>query len=154
MQRVKNTWSIGTRWSVFKCSDIYVVFQTAIFLMLFVKNNKTSWGIDGRTSNCLSIDLRHTKTIENINVWKWTEARAMKNESSRAAVVKTNSSGARAVLMNRRALEPELCHFYGSSVCNIVLTENHQQYMQRKYESRIPWYRPPCYFCNHAQMIG
>jgi len=38
----------------FKCSDTYVVLQTAIFLILFVVNNKRSSGIDGRTSDCLS----------------------------------------------------------------------------------------------------
>jgi len=41
-------------WSVFKCSDINVVFQTAIFLILVVRNNKESSGIDGKTSDCLS----------------------------------------------------------------------------------------------------
>jgi len=47
----------------------------------------------------LCVNLSHTKTIENINVWKrteaWTEAGAMKKESSRA--------GAGAMLMKRRA---------------------------------------------------
>jgi len=42
------------RRSVFKCSDINLVFQTAIFLILVVRNNKTSPGIDGKTSDCLS----------------------------------------------------------------------------------------------------
>jgi len=44
---------------------------------------------------------------------------AMKEESSGAGttVMKTNSSGAGAgaTFMNRRAPEPELCHFYDGS---------------------------------------
>jgi len=43
----------------------------------------------------------------------------MKKESSRvvATVMKTHNSGARAgaTFSNRRAPEPELCHFYNSS---------------------------------------
>jgi len=54
MQVVQNTWSVGTAWSVFKCSGTNVVFQTAIFLILVVRNNKTSPEIDGKTSDCLS----------------------------------------------------------------------------------------------------
>jgi len=53
MQRVQNTWSIGTG-LCFKCSDTNVVFQTAIFLIPVVRNNKRSSGIDGKTSDCLS----------------------------------------------------------------------------------------------------
>jgi len=34
--------------------DTNVVFQTVIFLILVVKNNKRSSGIDGKTSDCLS----------------------------------------------------------------------------------------------------
>jgi len=41
-------------WSVFKCSDTNVVFQTAIFLILVVRNNKRSPGIEGKTRDCLS----------------------------------------------------------------------------------------------------
>jgi len=57
--------------------------------------------------------LRHTKTIENINVWKQTEAEAgaMKKESSGAGAMKTKSSGAGVMFMKRKAPEPELCHF-------------------------------------------
>ena len=51
MQRVQNTWLIGT--GLRKCSDINVVVQTAIFLILVVRNNKTSSGIDGKTRDCL-----------------------------------------------------------------------------------------------------
>jgi len=40
-------------WSVFKCSDTNLVFQTAILLTLVVRNNKRSSGIDGKTSDCL-----------------------------------------------------------------------------------------------------
>jgi len=39
---------------MFKCSDTNVVFQAAIFLILVARNNKTSSGIDGKTSDCLS----------------------------------------------------------------------------------------------------
>jgi len=42
IQRVQNTWSVGTAWSVFKCSHTNVVFQTAIFLILVVRSNKCS----------------------------------------------------------------------------------------------------------------
>jgi len=41
-------------WSVFKFLDTNVVFQTAIFLVLVVWNNKRSSGIDGKASDCLS----------------------------------------------------------------------------------------------------
>jgi len=41
-------------WSVFKCSDTNVVFQTAIFLIMVVRNNKRYSGIKGKTSDCLS----------------------------------------------------------------------------------------------------
>jgi len=45
--------------------------------------------------------LRHTKTIEIINVWKRTEAGAMKKKSSGAGapLMKTNNSGAGAGAM-------------------------------------------------------
>jgi len=39
---------------VFKCSDTNVVFQTVIFLIQVVGNNKRSSGIDDKTSDCLS----------------------------------------------------------------------------------------------------
>ena len=41
-------------WSVFKCLDTNVVFQTAIFLILIVRKNKRSSGIAGKSSDCLS----------------------------------------------------------------------------------------------------
>jgi len=37
-----------------KCSDTNVVFQRAIFLILVVRNDKKSSGIDGKTSDCPS----------------------------------------------------------------------------------------------------
>ena len=40
--------------SVFKCSDTNIDFETAIFLILFVRNNKRSSGINGKTSDCPS----------------------------------------------------------------------------------------------------
>ena len=49
MQRVQNFWSIGSA-LLFKCSDANVVFQTAIFLILVVRNNKRFSGIDGKTA--------------------------------------------------------------------------------------------------------
>jgi len=70
-----------------------------------------------------SFNLRHTKTIGNINLWKRTEAGAgpgaMKKESSgaRTTLKKTNSSGsgAGAMFMKTRIPEPDLCHFYNGS---------------------------------------
>jgi len=48
-QRVQNTWSIGTGLCIkHQCSDTNMVIQTAIFLILFVRNNKRSSGIDGQ----------------------------------------------------------------------------------------------------------
>jgi len=41
----------------FVCSDTNTVFQTAVFLILVVRNNKRSSGIDGKTSNCLSRNI-------------------------------------------------------------------------------------------------
>ena len=37
-------------WSVFKCSDTNLVFQTAIYLILVVRNNNRSSGIDAKPS--------------------------------------------------------------------------------------------------------
>jgi len=51
-------------WSVFKPSDTSVVFKRVIFLILVVKNNKTSSGIDGKTSNCLSRISLHYRYLE------------------------------------------------------------------------------------------
>jgi len=41
-------------WSVFKCSDTNVVFQTVIFMILVLRNTKRSSSIDGKTSDCFS----------------------------------------------------------------------------------------------------
>jgi len=78
MQRVQNT-SVNWHWSVFKCSDTNVVFQTAIFLILVVRNNKRSSGIDGKTSDCLSrnclyhcyLELRFcfNCSLHRLNLW-------------------------------------------------------------------------------------
>jgi len=51
-------------WSMFKCSDTNVVFQTAIFLILVVRNSKRSSGIDGKTSNCLSRNCLYDRYLE------------------------------------------------------------------------------------------
>jgi len=58
LQQIKHATSakhlLNWDWSVFKCSDTNVVFQTAIFLIPVVRNNKTSSGINGKASDCLS----------------------------------------------------------------------------------------------------
>ena len=54
MQRVQNTWSIGIGLCTVECSDTNVVFQTAVFLALVVRNNKTSPGINSKTIDCFS----------------------------------------------------------------------------------------------------
>jgi len=41
-------------WTVSKCSDTNTVFQTTVFLIPVVRNNRRSSGIDGKTSDCLS----------------------------------------------------------------------------------------------------
>jgi len=43
-------------WSVF-CSNTNAVFQITIFLILVVRKNKSSSGIDDKTSDCLSKNL-------------------------------------------------------------------------------------------------
>jgi len=49
--KVQNACSIGT---LFKCSDTNAIFETAIFLILVVKNNKMSSSLDVKTSYRLS----------------------------------------------------------------------------------------------------
>jgi len=62
--------------------------------------------------------LKHTKTIENINMWKWTEAgaRAVKKRSSGVGVTlmktKISWAGAGSIFTKRRSSEPKLRHFY------------------------------------------
>jgi len=51
-------------WTVFKCSDTNVVFQTAVLFIPVVKNNKRSSGIDDKTSDCLSRISLHYRYIE------------------------------------------------------------------------------------------
>ena len=41
-------------WTVCKCADTNVVFQTAVFVIPVVGNNKRSPGINSKTSDCLS----------------------------------------------------------------------------------------------------
>jgi len=60
MQRVQNTWSIGTGLCLMfghKCS-----FPNSLFLIL-VRNNKRSSGIDGKTSDCLSRNCLYSITV-------------------------------------------------------------------------------------------
>jgi len=45
MQRIQNTWSTGTGLCL---NDTNVIFQPAIFLILVVRNNKRSLGIDSK----------------------------------------------------------------------------------------------------------
>jgi len=51
-------------WSAFICSDTNVVFQTAIFLILFLRHNKRSSDIDGKTSYCLSRNCLYYRYLE------------------------------------------------------------------------------------------
>jgi len=62
MQRVQNDWSIAT--GLFKFSDTNAVFQTAIFLIPLVRNNRRSSGIDGKTSDCLSRNCLYYRYLE------------------------------------------------------------------------------------------
>jgi len=43
---------------------IFVVFQTAILLILVVRNNKRSSGIDSKTSDCLSRNCLYYRSLE------------------------------------------------------------------------------------------
>jgi len=43
---------VNRDWSVFECSDANVVSQISIFLILIVRDNKRSSGIDGKTNGC------------------------------------------------------------------------------------------------------
>jgi len=51
-------------WSMFKCSDTNLVFQTAIFLIVVLRNNKRSSGIDGKTSDCPSRHCLYYRYLE------------------------------------------------------------------------------------------
>jgi len=55
-------------WSVFKCSDTNVVFQTAIFLILVVRNNKTSSGIDGKPTTAFPEIVYITVILSYVSV--------------------------------------------------------------------------------------
>jgi len=63
---------------ILKYSDTNLVFQTGIFLILFVRNNKRSSGIDGKTSDCLStislyyrcLELRFFCSFSHMNILK------------------------------------------------------------------------------------
>jgi len=48
---------------VYKYSDTNVVFQTAIFVNLLIRNNKMSSGIDNKTSTCLSRNCLYFRCI-------------------------------------------------------------------------------------------
>jgi len=48
----------------FKRLDTNVVFQTAIFLILVIRHNKRSSGIDSKTSNCLSRNCLYYRCLE------------------------------------------------------------------------------------------
>jgi len=51
-------------WSVFKCSDSKVVFQSAIFFILVVRSNIRSSGIDDKTSDGLSRNCLYYRYLE------------------------------------------------------------------------------------------
>jgi len=55
---------VSWEWSMFKCSDTNLFFQTAIFLILVVRNNKRSSGIDGKISDFLSRNCLHNSYLE------------------------------------------------------------------------------------------
>jgi len=55
---------INWDWFVFKCSDTNIVFQTAIVLILVVKNNKSSSCFDGKTNDCLSRNCLYNRYLE------------------------------------------------------------------------------------------
>jgi len=42
-------------WTVFKCPDTNIVFQTVVFLISVVRNNKMEPGVNSRTSDCFSL---------------------------------------------------------------------------------------------------
>jgi len=44
---------VNWHWTASKCSNTNVVFQTTVFLIPFVRINKTSPGIKSKTSKCL-----------------------------------------------------------------------------------------------------
>jgi len=54
-------------WSAFKCSDTKVVFQTAIFLILVVRNNKRSSGIEGKPAITFPEIVYITVILSNIS---------------------------------------------------------------------------------------
>jgi len=55
---------VNLDWSVFKCSDTNAVFQTAIFLILDLRNYKRSSDVDGKTSYCLSRNCLYYRYLE------------------------------------------------------------------------------------------
>jgi len=57
-------------WSVFKCSHTTVVFQTAIFLILVVRNNKWSSGIDEKTATAFPKFVYVTVILSYVSVSK------------------------------------------------------------------------------------
>jgi len=137
-KRLRTTVLVILLWIVWAC-DCYFFADFLMVRVLLIKNYqikllKKVWYILVVLRSLLHrfhfpFNLRHTTTIENISTWKWTEigtgsgAGAIKkdNAGAGATVMKTNSSGAGAgaTFMNRRVLEPELCHFYdGSQPCS------------------------------------
>ena len=76
------------------------------------------------------LQLEAQQGIQNINVWKQTEAgagaEAMKMKRSRSTLIKSKSSGAGAgaMFMKRKAPVPVLCHFYDGSAALFFRTKN------------------------------
>jgi len=56
---------INWDWSVCKCSDTNADLQTAIFLILVVRNNKRTSDTDGKTSDCLSRICLYYRYLES-----------------------------------------------------------------------------------------
>jgi len=56
-------------WTVSKCSDTNVVFQTAVFLIPVVRNNERSPGINSKTSDCLSRICLYSTTFLPVTVF-------------------------------------------------------------------------------------
>jgi len=62
MQQVKHF--VSWDWSGFKFSDTNVVLQTTSFLILVVRNNKSTSDIHNKTSDCLSKNSLHYHYLE------------------------------------------------------------------------------------------
>jgi len=55
-------------WTVSKCLDMNVVFQTTIFLIPVIRNNKRSPGINSKTSDSLPIFVYITVILSYVSI--------------------------------------------------------------------------------------